>query len=798
MDLATDLSKENPDANRLIFANNPILACAQLSFLLKCLSKKFRLQLNDLNIMSQKMQNIALNLQYGYRENNLYALYLKILPTGLTMLDYILQMGMKDIVETKFTKGLVLEFWDNESLITGDSHQISSLHQFASINKKFEWKDNFVPNVKETFSFEFGNVINSAKNLLFTDLVFLIILYGFLDAYIYAKIAFYNEAISDPNYPQSIHNLPPYKLDTIYPTYPKQTVLFLFVLLNYWLFFLLRTIHIMRQSLTNYTYQVGYISVFLFLTLTLLSLAAFPSYESQLDNSLLIKLLLVFTRTALAYIILTTMLGFRKSGETITIVATVTMSMLLILSMLLVYIIAVAEIMDNFFRIISDYATVKASFFTLVEILFGSIEFINTDQVPVITIYYTSNLFTLLYAYSSTILCTFLLIAYLSSIYEAVRQEASYRNTQTQYYYVQIYSTIENKGFYSFPPIIIGIVIPLLFLARVPKLTEPINFILLKIRFFMTFVVFQIVQHLIVSITYYLPWLYIKNCVLLFMGKANVNGPPLLHLVGWIFAGPWVIMYQAIKDLKVVLQLICRDFTVVPPREALLLRVTDDNVIYMQRYESLRAGLKNIKKENPDLETIPYLELLNYLMDGWKVSTPDVPRSFLIMNAPSPKQKLADLVRKHAKRLGGSKWLKSIYDAKKKFYKELIDGFLNFKTRTMKIEDATIDLKVALDMIQQVDDDNIVYLRARQIFSIQYVLLNTQSKEQISTMNKIEELEQKIDQLFRTFFTHFGENKDMKWSRVIDGGSRIFKSSPNDMATPQLGGLRPNGTSIAQ
>ena len=196
------------------------------------------------------------------------------------------------------------------------------------------------------------------------------------------------------------------------------------------------------------------------------------------------------------------------------------------------------------------------------------------------------------------------------------------------------------------------------------------------------------------------------------------------------------------------------------------MRVTDDDVIYLQRYESLKEGFTNIMKENPEIQTISYLELLNYLMNGWKVSNHDIPKSVLIKKE-TVKQRLPDLIRKHQKRLGGSKWLKSIYDAKKKFYKELLDGFLNYKSRSMKIEDSTIDPKVALDILQEVSEENIVYLRARHIFAIQLVLLNTQSKENISTMNKIDELDKKIDKLFRIYFAQYGQPQDFKWSKII-------------------------------
>ena len=777
MELASGLLKEDPDLNRLVYASNPILTCAQLSFLLKNLAERFRFIQNDLEVLSQKLQNVAFHLQHGYRENNLYSLYLKALPTGLTMLDYIMQMGMKDLVETKFTKGLVLELWDNDSLVTGSKKQISSVYHSVQLSKKFQWKPNFVPKLSETFSFEFGNVITSAKYLLGTDLAFLMILYIILDVYIYDKISFFASAEKDPTL---IYNIPDYTFDVCYHLYPFRTVFLYILLLNYWVFFGVRTIHIFRESRKRSSYSTAYLSSFLLLTLTLISILIFPSYESQLENHIFIKLILVFTRTAIAFTIGTSLLGFQKSGQTITVVATVTTSLCVILGLLVVVILLIAEVMNNFFRKIYWFSSVKESFFTLVEILFGSITFINQHDVEAISnIYYTSNMFILIYSFVSTLLTTFLLIAYLTSIYEAVRTEASYFNTLTQYNYMQIYANLKWKGFITFPPVIYVAVLPLFLIQRIQRFAESTNELLMKAVFFMTWVFFQVMKYIVLNSFYHGPILYFKNLMLICSGKMNVSGSKILHFVGWLFGGVFAIGYYMFIDLKVLLKVCVKDFSITPPQEKLLLRVTDDDVIYLQRYESLRAGLLTIMKENPDIKNIQYLELLNFLMNGGKIKTSEVPRSVLIKKETgNNKQRLVELIRKHAKRLGGSKWLKSIYDAKKKFYRELLDGFLSYKTRSMKIEDATIDPKVVLEMLAEVSEENIVYVRARQIFAIQLVLLNTQSKEQISTMNKIEELEKKIDNLFRIYVQLYGENKDFKWSRIIDV-AKEQKSNPS-------------------
>lgn len=774
IELASGLLKEDPDTSRLVHASNPILTCAQLSFILKNLAGRFRFLQNDLITLSQRMQLVALNLQNNYRENNLYALYLKTLPTGLTMLDYILQMDMKDLVETKFTKGLVQEFWDNESLITGSRTQISSLINSVHTTKRFQWTQDFVPKLAtdNMFSFQFGNVVNSAKYLLIYDLVFLACIYGILDDYAYNKINFFISVADDPTY---LDTLPSFTLDVTYHLNPSRTVARWFIIFNFWFFFLFRTIHLFKQSLKDKKYMFGYLSSFLFMSLTILTLPMFPDYQSQIDNQLYIKLILVFTRSAVAYVIGTSLLGNRQSGETITVVSTVTVSLMMILAMLIVYIVACAEVMENFFRKVGLFDTVQEAFFSLVEILFGSITFLNLPDLDYNnSLYLSVNSWMLIFAFSSTILATFLLIAYLSSIYEQVKQNASYQNTCSQYYYVQIYSGMDFKGFYTFPPIISAFISPLALLYKIPSFSKTIDLFLLKVRFFMIWIPFQILKYVFISLFYYIPVLYAKNIYLIFVGRVNTRGPRLLHLAAWSFAGPFVLCHRMRKDIKILVNVMLSDWTVVSPRQSLLHRVTDDDVIYISRYESLKEGLMNIKKENPEVESILYMELLNYLMHGWKISTQDVPRSVLLKKeAVSSKDRLVALIRKHAKRLYGSKWLRSIYDAKKKFYRELLDGFLTFKTRSMKIEDATIDPEIVLDMLRDVSDENIVYLRARQIFAIQMVLLSMQSKEQISTMNKIEELEKKIDNMFKIYYAQYGENKDIKWSRVIEGVKEV-------------------------
>ena len=69
------------------------------------------------------------------------------------MMDYIVKMGMKSLVEKKFTKNLVLEFWDDKNFISGTRQDISYLQYASFANKRFEWTINFVPKMDENFAF---------------------------------------------------------------------------------------------------------------------------------------------------------------------------------------------------------------------------------------------------------------------------------------------------------------------------------------------------------------------------------------------------------------------------------------------------------------------------------------------------------------------------------------------------------------------------------------------------------------------------------------------------------------------
>lgn len=92
--------------------------------------------------------------------------------------------------------------------------------------------------------------------------------------------------------------------------------------------------------------------------------------------------------------------------------------------------------MQNLFNEYRYLGTLGESFFTMAEVLFGSIKFTDTSDVSSDTTYFFTNINLLFYGFTSNILATFLLIAYLSSIYERVKSNASYSNTKTQYFFL--------------------------------------------------------------------------------------------------------------------------------------------------------------------------------------------------------------------------------------------------------------------------------------------------------------------------------------------------------------------------
>jgi len=747
LELAKGLLDDDVATCRLMFTNNPILTCAQLSYLLANLAERFRFIQNDLETSSAKLQETALKLQEEAKESSLYALYLTPLPTGLNMLDYMITMGMKDIVETTFTKSLILDFWDDETSITGKKKDYSFLCHAVNESKRFEWKISFKPNLNENFAFQFGNCINATKYMLLVDVVFLLVAYYCLDDYLYRKMEFFEKAKEIPGY---FDTLPEFYFDSEYGRYKGNILADVIILANYWLSFLYRCIHLTKEGNGMRFLRMGYYVALILLTLFFIQIGIFDSYQKTLDGEVIIVLIVMFARISVTYLAFCSLLGFRGSGTAITVVSTIFGNMLYIMVFLSLYMLFFAESMYNLFNKVTNYASMSESFFTMVEILFGSITFEDEPHVSP-TLYYTVNINTLIYGFTSAVLCTFLLIAYLTNIYNSVQENASYTNTNYQYYFLLNFSKLKFKGFYTFPPIISVFTLPFLIFQAIPSLEKKINMFLLMVKYYLLFVPFQIGKHLLTVLFYYGPFLYVKNVVLILVSKGQSTLSRVGTLFAWIFAGPLVLFAYSFLDCLLILNIMNKNFSIHSPQDKILNKVSDDNVIYIHRYECLKNGIIDILKDNPDRKNIPYLELLNYLMNGGKIGgkSEGGRLSTIKKERKSAKSKLVELIKKHTKKGGSSKWLKSVYAAKKKFFIEILDGFQNFKSINMKTEDAFIEGEIVLSLLENIDQSNIAYLRGKQIFVIQTVLLNSQNKDQISIINKIEELEKKVDLILK-------------------------------------------------
>lgn len=242
------------------------------------------------------------------------------------------------------------------------------------------------------------------------------------------------------------------------------------------------------------------------------------------------------------------------------------------------------------------------------------------------------------------------------------------------------------------------------------------------IKYYLIIVPFLMCSFLASGIIVYIPWNYLKSMGMILMGNSIYTRFKILHFLGWVFIGPFVLVYYNFKDMMILLKVINKNFSIYSPQDKILNKVSDINIIYIKRYESLKNGIANMVSENPERKNIPYMELLSYLMNGGKFA--GIRMEHMMgrtgkREKKSPMAKLRDLIRKHFKKGGGqSKWIKNIYAAKRKFYIEILDSFQNYKSYNMKKEDAFIEADIVLEMLENINRSNIVYLRARQIFAI--------------------------------------------------------------------------------
>jgi len=728
--------------------------------LLREIAPFYRFLQNDMRVYSKKMEQIALAIQNESKESSLYALYLSTLPTGRNMLDYIMRLGIQSICETKFTKALVNEFWEGKDFITASKRQYSAVLHAATSSKRFEWLNKFKPDTEGSYAIQFANVMSSPRLFMFIDTLLLMLVYYFLDDFIYRKVDFFTQYDRDPSY---LDTLEPYYFDFSYHLNSTHYILDFIVLLNFWVFLLYRWFYVSKEGEQVKFYRNGLLLTFIVLTLLLLHPIFFRNYDQAVSAEVFIKINLVAIRWAVAYNIITTMMGFQFTGPTLTVLGTVLRRFVQILVMLNIYMLLYSEFMNNLFHDWKFLYAPKESFFTMCEVLFGALTFANPEDTDSTASYYIANIFMLIYAFSSNITGMMLMIALMTSTYDEVQQSAAYFNTRNQYSLVQVFKKLPFKGFYSFPPQLSAFTLPFLFLYKIPTLGPRIDMFLLSIKYYLIVVPIVLLAHFVQNIIYYAPLIYCRNLLQILVGK-TIYKWRIIHFFGWMIFGPIVIGIYMTQETIAILKIMTKNFVIHDAQEKILSKVTDDNVIYMNRYELVKNTVQHIIKENPDRKVIPFLELLNYLMRQGKITAS--PGTIIKREKKSALARLAELVRKHtSKKKGQNKWLKNIAAAKRKLFMEILEGFQNYKSYNMKLEDSFLDAELILSLLQSIDINNIIYHRARQIFAVQMVLINAQSKDQISIMNKMEDLEKKIELLMKYVSTP--ASRDMKLQETI-------------------------------
>lgn len=162
-------------------------------------------------------------------------------------------------------------------------------------------------------------------------------------------------------------------------------------------------------------------------------------------------------------------------------------------------------------------------------------------------------------------------------------------------------------------------------------------------------------MHFLAGMLYYSPILYFKNLGFILMGQSIYSRWKILDFFGWLFFGSFVLMYYNFKDMLILLRVMSRNFSIFSPQEKIYTKVSEINIIYLKRYESIRSVISQMIFENPERKNIPYMELLSNLLNGGNFAGI---RMENILNKGKkekkvPKKRLRDLIKKHFKKGGG-------------------------------------------------------------------------------------------------------------------------------------------------
>jgi hypothetical protein len=757
LEACKELLNQYPLSNRIQFCSNPILACALLSYILRRLSqKRFEYFVNDFVSVSDKMESLARIIQNSTPEKNLSILYLVQLPTGKNMLYYIMRCKTKTIVESTFVRSLIHEFWNQSYTKTGSRRHYSKLSNMMKSTKRFEWNAPFEPQLERNYPFQLQSTVLSAKVFLIWDIVFLLMFYYFIDEHIYMKQQFFDDA-EDPTY---IPSLPNYTMDPIYALYPARFMVQFVLMINFWIGLLYRVIGFHVHDCKIKLLTLSHHMLFLTLTVVLIMSPIFNTYQSQKDHEMLITAMLVLLRFTLGLTVCTLLLMFKGLGTILTIVWKIATRFIMLILMISLVTIFLAEYFQNFFRSYAPFNTVAESYFTLIELLFGSITFPNPEDIPGdMAFYYVVNISMTLWTFLSNVAFIFLLIAYMTTIYTATTQQADYKRTKFQYHIISYHSNLEFKGFYGFALPLSVLILPFIVFSFSKEALIKLSKKLLHFQYYVMFYPMHLLYEFFYGLLISLPVAYCKYIFLLLQGKyaRSLTTPGAVRwftLLLWMIVGPFYLFGIVIQDTARVGQIMMKnqDFEkaqIYMLRE-IVLHVDDD--IYVKRYKVIKNALLNYVSENEKSETVSMDELLNYIIENRAEAHEGAPPAL----APAPPQgsatkkvgraklKLSEIIRKH--HVGKLKSKSNVMDAKDiKNYVKALDNMLNIKNAQYNsYKEADLDVNLVLELLNNVDMHNVIYLRLKRVPSIQSAILQAQEADLVTVLKRLDDIEEKI------------------------------------------------------
>ena len=736
-----------------------------LCYILKELSKKrFDYFINDFLVIAEKLAALASKIQDTTPQKNLTILYLIQLPTGKNMLYYIVGCKIRSLVENTYVRTLIYEFWNQSYTKKGTRSDYSNTMNFLQNSKRFEWSSSFEQDITKNFSFQLQFTVISAKINLITEIIFLFIFYYFLEDHIYMKQDFFLNAEMDSNY---INTLDPYHIDPVWSISPTAAILQLFVFINYWSGLLFRLIAFRMHNCKIPLYTWSHIVLFIVLTSVLICYPVLNSYQSQLDNRLLITTFLIALRFALAFTLCSILLMFKGLGTIIQVVLRIGKQFALLVVLVSIFMLLVSEYFNNLFANQAQlFNTVGESFFSLTEMLFGSLTFINLPDVQYNNdYYYMINISMTIWTFFSNIAFNFLMIATITKIYNTTLQEVEYKRTKFQYNIINFHSNIAFKGFHAFPPIISFLIFPLFFVYISNKCDETkfkINKFLLKIQYYLTVAPWIVIREACYLLIITLPSLYIKKLLLLLQGKVNsfynAKCTRICHLILWILFGMFHIIINIFADMVRLFRILIHNQDVDKAKLYVLgdIVISNDDDVYIERFSLIKEMLKEYVNENPKAHMITIDELVNCILKRYNLNEQDdlnLPvlspgKSIIKSKKKSFKMRLADVIRKH--KIGKLKTKSNIgIDPKEiKGFIKALDNMLNIKNAQYNtFKEAELEIHVMQELLANITLKSVVYLKLKRLSLIQSALIEVQDTDLVTVLKRLDDVEDKMNVL---------------------------------------------------